>query len=450
MTDNQEKVNIEVVSIDDLIQDDHNFNRGTEQGAQLIERSFRECGAGRSVFIDKDNRLVGGNKAQKGFKAAGKRKVIIVDSDADTLVAVRRKDVSLDSEEGRKMALLDNLTTQVNLAWDETELEAVQADVEGFEVADFGFDIEDLPQVVMSGEKQGEGDGKKGEQPQIDVEEDNFDEDKDDIEKRVSKGDVWQLGNHRLICGDCTDPKNYEKLMRGERADIAFTSPPYNMQATSIAKAFDSDKVKDTYGIKEGTYNEFNDALSNDDYANLLNGSLDCCLAYADEVLFNIGILAASKSGIVDMLAAHKDKFSEILVWNKDTYMPLCLPTQIHLLGHICELIFCFSNAGTRAFSHSQWKLGMKHNRIDTHGQHNNEYSKHHHATFPVEFPAAIIADFTETSIIDCFGGTGTTMIAAEQLGRKCYMLELDPHYCDIIIARWEKLTGQKAVKLNP
>ena len=114
----QNKVNIEVVSVDDLIQDDHNFNKGTEEGQQLIERSFRECGAGRSVFIDKDNRLVGGNKAQKGFKAAGKKRVVIVDSDPDTLVAVRRKDVSLDSAEGRRMALLDNLTTQVNLAWD--------------------------------------------------------------------------------------------------------------------------------------------------------------------------------------------------------------------------------------------------------------------------------------------------------------------------------------------
>ena len=145
----QEDVNIEVVSIDDLIQDDHNFNKGNEQGAQLLERSFRECGAGRSVLIDKDNRLVGGNKAQKGFKAAGKKKVIIVDSDADTLVAVRRKDVSLDSAEGRKMAYLDNLTTQVNLTWDQTELEAVQADVEGFDIADFGFDIEDLPQVTF-------------------------------------------------------------------------------------------------------------------------------------------------------------------------------------------------------------------------------------------------------------------------------------------------------------
>ena len=145
----QNKVNIEVVSVDDLIQDDHNFNKGTEQGQQLIERSFRECGAGRSVFIDKDNRLVGGNKAQKGFKAAGKKRVVIVDSDPDTLVAVRRKDVSLDSAEGRRMALLDNLTTQVNLAWDPSEIEAVGSEIDGFDPSDYGFDPSQLEVAGM-------------------------------------------------------------------------------------------------------------------------------------------------------------------------------------------------------------------------------------------------------------------------------------------------------------
>lgn len=148
----QNKVNIEVVSVDDLIQDDHNFNKGTEQGQQLIERSFRECGAGRSVFIDKDNRLVGGNKAQKGFKAAGKKRVVIVDSDPDTLVAVRRKDVSLDSAEGRRMALLDNLTTQVNLAWDPSEIEAVSSDIDGFDPSDYGFDPSQLEVAGMGDE----------------------------------------------------------------------------------------------------------------------------------------------------------------------------------------------------------------------------------------------------------------------------------------------------------
>ena len=192
----QEEVNIEVVSIDDLIQDDHNFNKGNEQGAQLLERSFRECGAGRSVLIDKDNRLVGGNKAQKGFKAAGKKKVIIVDSDADTLVAVRRKDVSLDSAEGRKMAYLDNLTTQVNLTWDQTELEAVQADVEGFDIADFGFDIEDLPQVTFP-----TGDDVHTNSSNSDNEESDNDEDETDEEKGLF---------YLKMMGDYVYPSNNE------------------------------------------------------------------------------------------------------------------------------------------------------------------------------------------------------------------------------------------------
>lgn len=145
----EKQIHTEVVDIDDLIQDDHNFNKGTEAGAELIGRSFKEHGAGRSVFIDKNNRLVGGNKAQKGFKGAGYRKVVIVDSDPDTLVAVRRKDVDLDTKEGREMAMLDNLTTQVNLAWDKAELESISDQVEGFDVGDFGFEIDDLPQVVM-------------------------------------------------------------------------------------------------------------------------------------------------------------------------------------------------------------------------------------------------------------------------------------------------------------
>ena len=140
-------IHTEVVDIDDLIQDDHNFNKGTEEGARLIERSFKDYGAGRSVFIDRNNRLVGGNKAQKGFKGAGFRKVVIVDSDADTLVAVRRKDVDLDSKEGRDMALLDNLTTQKNLAWDEVELQQVGANVEGFDVGDFGVSDADIPMI---------------------------------------------------------------------------------------------------------------------------------------------------------------------------------------------------------------------------------------------------------------------------------------------------------------
>jgi site-specific DNA-methyltransferase (adenine-specific) len=251
------------------------------------------------------------------------------------------------------------------------------------------------------------------------------------------------------MCGDSTDSGDVALLMDGQRADICFTSPPYNMQASDISQAFKSKKVKDSYGIKDGTYREFSDDLSDEQYTNLLSNSLENSLNYCDETLFNIGILKCSKDGIIHILHKFKDKFCDILIWNKDSFMPLCLPTQKHLVGHICELIFCFNNEGDRTFKHSQWELGKMHNRIDIPSQHNNEYSKVHHATFPVALPSYIITNFTDNSVLDLFGGTGTTLIAAEQLNRKCYMMELDPHYCDVIIARWEKLTGKTATKIN-
>ena len=116
MTNKQKKPSIEVVDIESLVHDDKNFNRGTEEGGKLIARSFKEHGAGRSVLLDKNNRLVAGNKAAEGAREAGIRRVIVVETEGDEMVAVRRKDVDLDTAEGRKMALLDNLTQQVSLA----------------------------------------------------------------------------------------------------------------------------------------------------------------------------------------------------------------------------------------------------------------------------------------------------------------------------------------------
>ena len=142
-----------IIDIEQLAQDQHNFNKGTEQGQELMERSFKEMGAGRSILIDRNGNIIAGNKSQKAAIAAGIKKVRIIETTGDELVAVKRTDVDIDSAEGRKLAYLDNLTTQVNLTWDETEIQAVQADVEGFDIADFGFDIEDLPQVTFPGDK---------------------------------------------------------------------------------------------------------------------------------------------------------------------------------------------------------------------------------------------------------------------------------------------------------
>ena len=108
----------EEINIEDLKQDSRNFNKGTEQGQELMERSFKEMGAGRSILIDRNGNIIAGNKSQKAAIAAGIKKVRIVETTGDELVAVKRTDVDIDSAEGRKMAYLDNLTTQVNLTWD--------------------------------------------------------------------------------------------------------------------------------------------------------------------------------------------------------------------------------------------------------------------------------------------------------------------------------------------
>ena len=118
MTKEQTDSKEQVVDIDSLRQDTHNFNRGTEEGQQLMERSFKEMGAGRSILIDKNGNIIAGNKSQKAAIAAGIKKVRIIETTGDELVAVKRTDVDIDSAEGRKMAYLDNLTTQVNLTWD--------------------------------------------------------------------------------------------------------------------------------------------------------------------------------------------------------------------------------------------------------------------------------------------------------------------------------------------
>ena len=196
MTENEKQT--EVVDIRDIIPDSHNFNAGTEKGREMIEKSFRELGAGRSILLDKNNRIIAGNKSQQAAIAAGITKVRIVDTDGDEIVAVRRRDVDLDSKVGRELAFADNATQQVSLAWDEAELQAVQADVEGFDIADFGFDIEDLPQVTFP-----TGDDVHTNSSNSDNEESDNDEEEDET-------DPEKIDLYFKMLGDYVYPSNNE------------------------------------------------------------------------------------------------------------------------------------------------------------------------------------------------------------------------------------------------
>ena len=131
---NQDKI----IDIEDLTPDAHNFNQGTDEGRQLMQRSLSELGAGRSILVDRNGNVIAGNKTQEAAIKAGIRRVRVIETDGTELVAVKRTDIDIDSAKGRELALVDNLATQVNLAWDEAELEAM--DVEGFDPGQWGWE----------------------------------------------------------------------------------------------------------------------------------------------------------------------------------------------------------------------------------------------------------------------------------------------------------------------
>jgi hypothetical protein len=137
---------IKKIKITDLVQDDRNLNRGNARGNELIETSVGRFGAGRSVLIDKNNRIIAGNKTQEAAIAKGIKDVIVVETDGTQLVAVKRNDVDLDSKDGREMALADNATVKADLEWDTEQMESIAEDfgidMEAWDVD--AFDIEDV------------------------------------------------------------------------------------------------------------------------------------------------------------------------------------------------------------------------------------------------------------------------------------------------------------------
>lgn len=182
---------VKEAKLKDLIRDDKNFNKGTERGQQLIEKSLRQFGAGRSVLIDKNNRIIAGNKTQENANAAGIDDVIIVETDGTKLVAVKRTDIDLDSAKGREMALADNATVKVDLQWDTEVLQDV--------AENFGIDTEEwgvIPETIIDPNdffESVEGEVNKGENIVVEIPVDLLDaknEIRTAVEEAVKQYDV--------------------------------------------------------------------------------------------------------------------------------------------------------------------------------------------------------------------------------------------------------------------
>lgn len=263
---------------------------------------------------------------------------------------------------------------------------------------------------------------------------DGFSED-DGIERLVQPGDVWQLGRHRLICGDSTKAETYQRLMNGDVADLTFTSPPYNA-ATTATEAKSKKKSK---------YLNDDDNRADDEYTDLLCQFTKQCLTHSQYVFVNIQSLSNNKLSLIDYLYCMKKYYADTIIWYKQHAQPAMAK---NVLNSQFEYIHIFSNKANRAIGVKEFR-GTIPNVLNLPAQHKNEYSEIHNATFPFELVEFAVDNFCNDSVLEPFGGTGTTLIVCEQLGKTCFTIELQPHYCDLIIARWQLLTGEKAVKVE-
>lgn len=268
---------------------------------------------------------------------------------------------------------------------------------------------------------------------------DEFDEKEAQIEKKCSKGDIWRLGEHRLMCGDSTDEAAIKRLMDGDKADMVFTDPPYGVSIGDKNAALNSVQ-------KAGRCckNIENDTLSADElYPILVKAMTNARLSCKEDACYFVTSPQGGELGLM-MMMMMKDAglpVRHMLIWEKNS-ATFSLGRLDYDYQH--EPIFY-----TWTKKHHNYRKGQYRTTI---WKYDKPRKCDLHPTMkPVELVANCLNDATKAGDIalDVFGGSGTTMIACEQLGRRARLIELDPHYCDVIIARWEKFTSMKAEKIE-
>lgn len=367
--------------IAELQLDEHNANLGTDRGRKLLAESLHDLGAGRSILLDKEGRIIAGNKTVEGAREVGIEDVIIVRTTGDQLVAVQRDDLDLENGDGRarRLAYADNRIAEVDLEWD---IEQVTKDIEA------GVDIEGMFEGFEFPEPGREG--------LID------DDDVPEPEEAITKpGGLWVLGEHRLLCGDATKVEDVARLMDGEKAVIV-TDPPYGVDY-NYKSWNDSDQE-----INDRLFTQIND----------------------------IGWPLVYFCGLVNLLREISRGPCKVLVWHKPWSMT---HSGIGNGRHHWEPIIV-RNIVKGAYLPSDVLVQNTDREPGLRDLHS--------CPKPVDLMSELVKAFApDRAIYDPFLGSGSTLIACEKTNRRCYGMEIDPHYCDVIVNRWQQFTGKKAVR---
>ena len=390
-----------MASINDLQNDHKNARKRTDRSSKLIKESLQKFGAARSIVIDENNRILAGNGTIAGAKAAGIKNLKVIETDGNEIIAVKRTGLSEDEKVG--LALADNRTSDLS-EWDINMLEELSQEHD----LNPWFDNDDLKELLGETEVlPTEGLTDPDDVPEV-------------PEEPITKeGDLYTLGNHRLLCGDSTNIQHVEKLMDGNKADMVFTDPPYNIDFEPQRKTHK--KI-------------LNDSMTTNEFNNFLNSFLTNT--------FNI---------------QKKDTYSFIWCgWPtiKDFHVVLKNFYQIKSLN-----IWVKNNFGIGYYTRPKYEpfflcLNGNPTKPKIAPADVWEYSKVHKTIHSCQKPIELIEDIFLTFnlqqiVFDPFGGSGSTLIAAERLKRQAFLMELDPKYCDVIVKRWEDFTGNKAKRVS-
>lgn len=379
------------VAIDAITPYENNPRKIPKEAIEKVAASIREFGFRQPIVVDKDMVVVVGHTRLLAARSLGYDEVpVLVASD-------------LPPEKVKAYRLADNRTNEFT-SWDDDRLmEELTAflSVDGFDMEDFGFDMSFL--------------GKKAD----DVEEDDFDPDSAYTEAKnnchVTQGDIWKLGNHRLMCGDSTSADDVGRLMGGERADLCITDPPYGINIVN-----DKGKV--------GAEN----LAKNRKYPKVIADDSTDTAEKAYQILKD-----KSKKMIIwggNYFTRFLDFSDGWIIWDKRGDMP----SNNFADG---EMAWCSFHTPVRIYRQI-WNGMIREGK--------EERERVHPTQKPVHMISSIIEDFSNQDdlVADVFGGSGTTLIACEEINRQCRMMELDPIYCQVIINRWEALTGKTAEKV--
>jgi len=378
------------LKISDLTPDDKNYNKGSEFGNSLIEKSLRKFGAGRSILLDKNNRIIAGNKTIENAGAIGLDDIIVVETTGNQIVAVKRMDIDLDSKQGRELALADNASAKANINWD---FETINFDWNETEIKEWGLEIPDFEV--------------------LEAEEDDFAVPDGGTETDIVLGDLFEIGEHRLLCGDSTDSDQVAKLMNAEKADMVFTDPPYGVNMNRSGKIL-------------------NDNLSSEDLNNLLNSAFVNSILFSKDCHFYWWIGFKGYSLMEKCFIDNGIKIDNCIVWNKPSI-------GLGKTGYRFKHELCVFKGEIKDKSLSDvWDFGRDREGL-------------HPTMKPIELISYAINNSSKINdlVLDLFLGSGSTMVAANQVKRKCYGMELDPKYCQVIIDRMRKLDPSLIIKKN-